>query len=114
MREEVALILKMNFLCSDSLTQEDVFTIFVFLLKNNLSPQRAERRGHEARREKCTHENCILPTIHLGPAGRRPALGLVFTKVDISVCLFVTRLLFPCELSAAGAKQGVRFLQLLD
>ena len=24
-------------------------------------------------REKLTHENCSLPTIHLGPAGRRPA-----------------------------------------
>ena len=23
--------------------------------------------------EKFTHENCTLPTIHLGPAGRRPA-----------------------------------------
>ena len=34
---------------------------------------RAERRRHEARREKFTHENCTLSTIHLGPAGRRPA-----------------------------------------
>ena len=24
-------------------------------------------------REKFTHVNCTLPTIHLGPAGRRPA-----------------------------------------
>ena len=23
--------------------------------------------------EKFTYENCTLPTIHLGPAGRRPA-----------------------------------------
>ena len=34
---------------------------------------RAERRRREARREKLTHENCTLWTIHLGPAGRRPA-----------------------------------------
>ena len=34
---------------------------------------RAERRRREARREKFTHESCTLPTIHLGPAGRRPA-----------------------------------------
>ena len=34
---------------------------------------RAERRRREARREKFTHKNCTLPTIHLGPAGRRPA-----------------------------------------
>ena len=33
----------------------------------------AERRRCEARRAKVTHENCTLPTIHLGPAGRRPA-----------------------------------------
>ena len=25
---------------------------------------RAERRRREARREKCTYENCTLPTIH--------------------------------------------------
>ena len=37
-----------------------------------LSP-RAERRRREARRDKITHENCTLPTIHLGPAGGRPA-----------------------------------------
>ena len=34
---------------------------------------RAERRRREAKREKFTQENCTLPTIHLGPAGRRPA-----------------------------------------
>ena len=34
---------------------------------------RAERRRREVRREKFTHKNCTLPTIHLGPAGRRPA-----------------------------------------
>ena len=27
----------------------------------------------EARREKCTCDKCTLPTIPLGPAGRRPA-----------------------------------------
>ena len=26
-----------------------------------------------AKREKFTHQNCNLSTIHLGPAGRRPA-----------------------------------------
>ena len=34
---------------------------------------RAERRRREARREKFTHENSTLSTIHLGPAGQRPA-----------------------------------------
>ena len=34
---------------------------------------RAERRRREARREKCTRDKCTLPTIPLGPAGRRPA-----------------------------------------
>ena len=34
---------------------------------------RAERRRREARREKFTCENLTLPTIYLGPAGRRPA-----------------------------------------
>ena len=34
---------------------------------------RAERRRREVRREKFTHKNCTLPTIHLGPAGQRPA-----------------------------------------
>ena len=51
------------------------------LLKNNCS-LRAERRRREERREKCTHENCTLPTIHLGPAGRRPSLGLVRIKLE--------------------------------
>ena len=45
-----------------------------------ICPLRAERRRREARRERCTYENCNLPTIHLGPAGRRPALGLVSLK----------------------------------
>ena len=36
-------------------------------------PLRAERCRREARRDKFTHKNCTLPTIHLGPAGRRPA-----------------------------------------
>ena len=30
----------------------------------------AERRRREARREKFTHENCTLSTIHPGPVGR--------------------------------------------
>ena len=34
---------------------------------------RAERRRREARGEKCTRDKCTLPTIPLGPAGRRPA-----------------------------------------
>ena len=34
---------------------------------------RAEHRRREARREKCTRDKCTLPTIPLGPAGRRPA-----------------------------------------
>ena len=42
-----------------------------------ICPFRADRRRRKARRKKCTYENCTLPTIHLGPAGRRPALGLV-------------------------------------
>ena len=34
--------------------------------EGNNCPFRAERRRRKARREKCTHENCTLPTIHLG------------------------------------------------
>ena len=34
---------------------------------------RAECCRRKARREKFTHENCTLSTIHLGPAGWRPA-----------------------------------------
>ena len=34
---------------------------------------RAERRRREVRREKFTNQNCTVPTIRLGPAGRRPA-----------------------------------------
>ena len=43
------------------------------IIIDKLTFLRAERRRREARREKFTHENCTLPTIHLGPAGRRPA-----------------------------------------
>ena len=32
----------------------------------------AERRRRQARREKGTRDKCTLPTIPLGPAGRRP------------------------------------------
>ena len=34
---------------------------------------RAECRRRKVRREKFTNQNCTVPTIHLGPAGRRPA-----------------------------------------
>ena len=41
----------------------------------------------------------------------------VFMYVDqisnrICICLFITKLLFPFELSAAGAKRGVRSLPM--
>ena len=62
------------------------------LPKNNC-PLRAERRRREARREKCNRANCTLPTIHLGPASRRPALGLVFLNVSNSTLLMMKRLL---------------------
>ena len=44
-------------------------------------PLRCEARRDKCTHEKCTHENCTLPTIHLGPAGRRLALGLVYPNV---------------------------------
>ena len=34
---------------------------------------RAERHRREVRRVKFTNQNCTVPTIHLGPAGRRPS-----------------------------------------
>ena len=40
---------------------------------------------------------------------------IYFYKISNRSCLsvfFVTKLLFPSELSAAGAKRGVRFFQL--
>ena len=43
------------------------------IIMDKLTSLRAERRRREVRREKFTHEKCTLPTIHLGPAGRRPA-----------------------------------------
>ena len=43
------------------------------IIMDKLTSLRAERRRREARREKFAHENCTLPTIHLGLAGRRPA-----------------------------------------
>ena len=42
------------------------------IIIDKLTSLRAERRRREARREKFTHKNCTLLTIHLGPAGRRP------------------------------------------
>ena len=42
-------------------------------LSQTLISFRAECRRREERREKFSHENCTLQTIHLGPAGRRPA-----------------------------------------
>ena len=50
----------------------------------------AERRKRETRREKCTHKNCTLRTIHLGPAGRSPALGLVKSNKGSSFCIAPT------------------------
>ena len=41
--------------------------------QKNIISLRAERRRREARREMLTYKNCTLSTIHLGPAGRRPA-----------------------------------------
>ena len=43
------------------------------IIMDKLTSLRAERRRREVRREMFTHVNCTLPTIHLGPAGRRPA-----------------------------------------
>ena len=60
--------------------------VYLFMIKGLIStdvcsgPLRAERRRREARREKCTFNKCTLPTIPLGLAGRRPALGLVVEK----------------------------------
>ena len=44
-------------------------------------------RGEHHRRE-ARRENFTLPTIHLGPAGRRPALGLVTVKDDKLILTF--------------------------
>ena len=49
----------------------------IYVMSEKYISLRAESCRREARREKFTHENCTLPTIHLGPAGWRPALGLV-------------------------------------
>ena len=60
--------------------------VYLFMIKGLIStdvcsgPLRAERRRREARREKCTFNKCTLPTIPLGRAGRRTALGLVNKK----------------------------------
>ena len=48
------------------------------IIMDKLTSLRAERRRREVRHEMFTHVNCTLPTIHLGPAGRRRALGLVY------------------------------------
>ena len=55
-----------------------------------ICPLRAERRRRKARREKCTYENCTLPTINLGPAGRRPALGLVSQNTFIFSAIWLS------------------------
>ena len=41
--------------------------------------------GFGPEKAKCTHENCTLLTIHLGPAGQMPALGLVLKKGNFLV-----------------------------
>ena len=43
------------------------------IIMDKLTSLRAERRRREVRREMFTNQNCTIPTIHLGPAGRRPA-----------------------------------------
>ena len=50
------------------------------IIMDKLTSLRAERRRREVTREKFTHEKCTFRKIHLGPAGRRPALGLVLIK----------------------------------
>ena len=37
------------------------------IIMDKLTSLRAERRRREVRREKFTHVNCTLPTIHLAP-----------------------------------------------
>ena len=44
-----------------------------------------------ARREKFTHESQTFPTINLGPAGRRPALGLVLQNIDIDIAIAIDK-----------------------
>merc|ERR1712222_159434 len=66
---------------------------------DKLTSLRAERRRREARREKCTHENCTPPTIHLGPAGRRPALGLVLSNSCIETQIYVVSFLLFLDIS---------------
>ena len=78
-----------NFLFSDSLTKEEVFTIFCWPFEDQYVSSELSAVG--AKRGVRTHENCTLPTINLGPAGRRPALGLVYEMTkrgpDFSVCI---------------------------
>ena len=49
------------------------FEMSIHVMSQKIIFLRAERRRREVRREKFTHKYCTLPTIQLGPAGRRPA-----------------------------------------
>ena len=62
------------------------------IIVDKLTSLRAERRRREVRHEKLTHVNCTLPTIHLGPAGRRPALGLVMMMMMMLLMMIVVHL----------------------
>ena len=55
------------------LKKYDIVVCINTWVEDNLISLRTERRRRKAKREKFTHKNCTLPTIHRGPAGRRPA-----------------------------------------
>ena len=66
---------------------------------DKLTSLRAERCRRQVRREKFTHVNCTLPTIHLGPASQGLVMMMMMmeklTMKQLSDMFGISVLLYP-------------------